>query len=206
MEADVQKPTYTHDVFVSYSRKDEEFASKLEQALENYKPPKGFKVPRRNLDIFRDKKDFTGVDDPQALATHLQESAKLLVICSPNARKSTFVTDEIRRFAKTNGADNIIPLLLSGIPNNEATREQDDEKAFPEALCEFMAMPLAASYVGFDFRKDKVNRSPFGDAWYKIISKNKGMRSGHDEQRNKRRQIRNRNLSRAEWKQYLGDI
>jgi len=69
-----------------------------------------------------------------------------------------------------------------------------------------MAMPLAASYVGFDFRKDKVNRSPFDDSWYTILANIYGVSRGEVEQRDKRRQVRNRNLTRAEWKQYLGDI
>ena len=34
MEADVHKPTFTNDAFISYSRKDREFAAKLEKALE----------------------------------------------------------------------------------------------------------------------------------------------------------------------------
>lgn len=54
------KARHTHDAFISYSRKDEAFASALEKALEAYTPPKDLKVPQRHLDIFRDKEDFTG--------------------------------------------------------------------------------------------------------------------------------------------------
>ena len=60
MEADVQKPTFINDAFISYSRKDIEFARKLEKALEDYKPPRDIKVPQRNLVVFRDETDFTG--------------------------------------------------------------------------------------------------------------------------------------------------
>jgi hypothetical protein len=55
------------------------------------------------------------------------------------------VNEEIRQFASMKGADNIIPLLISGIPNNEAKGEQAAEMAFPDALCEVMEMPLATS-------------------------------------------------------------
>lgn len=35
----------THDVFISYSRKDREFVCRLETALEGYKPPKDLNAP-----------------------------------------------------------------------------------------------------------------------------------------------------------------
>ena len=60
-------------------------------------------------------------------------------------RTSEYVNDEIRRFVELRGVDNVIPILLAGIPNNEATREQEVEKAFPDSLCEVMQMPLATS-------------------------------------------------------------
>src|SRR5207245_1025372 len=100
-----------------------------------------FKILQRSLDIFRDEEDFTGVEYHRSVAKHLKDSSKLIVICSPNARNSTYVNEEIRRFAQTNGVNNIIPVLLSGIPNNEAKPGQEGEMAFPEALCEAMEMP-----------------------------------------------------------------
>jgi len=41
-----------HDAFISYSRKDVDFARRLEKALEDYKPPKDLKVAQRHLDVF----------------------------------------------------------------------------------------------------------------------------------------------------------
>lgn len=35
MKPVAKKPTYIHDVFISYSRKDKEFARRLEKALED---------------------------------------------------------------------------------------------------------------------------------------------------------------------------
>jgi len=72
----------------------------------------------------------------------------MLVICSPNARASHFVSDEIRLFAEKRGDQNIIPVLLSGIPNNEAHQpEHEEQKAFPQCLREVMSMPLADSFT-----------------------------------------------------------
>ena len=188
MEPDVQKQTYIHDVFISYSRKDKEFARKLDKSLKDYKPPKDPKVPQRNLDVFRDEEDFTGVEYHHSLEKHLKESAKLIVLCSPDARRSDYVADEIRRFAEANSADNIIPVLVSGIPNNIAKPGQEDEMAFPEALYEFMEMPLANSeYHGFNLKKDKVNKGAFEGSWFFLLSNIYGVSRNDIEQREKKR-------------------
>ena len=52
---------YSHDVFISYSRKDVIFAQALERALKNYTPPKGLGAPPRPLRVFRDQSDLTWV-------------------------------------------------------------------------------------------------------------------------------------------------
>lgn len=125
-------PSTDNDVFVSYSRKDKAFVVAIEKALESYMPPRDLKVPQRHLVVFRDESDFTGGEYHTSLARHLQASSKIIVLCSPYARQSEYVNDEIRRFAGLRGAECMIPVLVSGLPNNEAKHEQD--KAFPEAL------------------------------------------------------------------------
>lgn len=185
-----------HDAFISYSRRDRSFATLLQKTLGGYRPPKDLNVPQHHLRIFRDEEDFTGTDYHQSLDKHLEESGKLIVLCSPHARYSphpiNYVDDEIRRFAKTKGAKNIIPILVSGIPNNEAKPGQEAEMAFPEALCEVMAMPLAAEYRNFDMRKDKINKGAFEGSWYKTLADLYGVSRSELEQREKKRQIRRR--------------
>ena len=197
MERDLQKPTRRHDVFISYSRKDKEFARKLEKALKDYRPPKDLKVPQRNLDVFRDEDDLREVEYNQAIAEHLKGSAKLILLCSPNARKSRYVNDEIKRFADANGGGNIIPLLVGGIPNNEATPEQEGEMAFPHELCAALEMPLAADYRTFDVRKDKVNGSLFQGPWYSILANIYGISRNEVEQREKKKRARRRRITVA---------
>ena len=136
MPSDPDSQTFLNDAFISYSRKDREFAARLQEALGKYKPPKGLKLPQRRLVVFRDEEDFTGTEYHASLEKHLKNSRKMIVLCSPNARRSQYVNDEIRLFVKERGRENIIPVLVSGIPNNEAKPEQEEEKAFPEALCE----------------------------------------------------------------------
>ena len=161
---------YTHDAFISYSRKDKGFAARLDKALESYKPPKDLPLPQRFLDVFRDESDFTGVEYHSSIENHLKRSAKLIVVCSPHARRSPYVNDEIRRFVRLNGPKNIIPVLLAGVPNNEAQSGQEEDMAFPEALCEVMQMPLATNYLGFDLTRDKINKGGFDSSWYALLA------------------------------------
>jgi outer membrane protein assembly factor BamB len=186
-----------HDVFISYSRKDREFAIRLQKALANYAPPRDLSLPRRRLDVFRDEEDFTGAEYYQSLDRHLNNSGKLIVLCSPAARGSQFVNDEIRRFAGKKGAENIIALLVAGLPNNEATPEQQAQMAFPDALCEAMKMPLAADYRGFDAKRSKVDRGAFEASWYTTLANIYDVSRAQIEQREKKRRARRRQITVA---------
>ena len=195
MQPEAIAPSYTHDAFISYSRKNEGFAQALQRALENFKPPKDLKAPQRYLDVFRDKDDFNAGEYVENLEKNLKLSDKLIVICSPEARASDFVNDEIRRFAQIRGKDHIIPILLAGIPNNEAKPGQEKEMAFPEALYEVMQMPLAVNYLNFDVNKDKITKGVFSDAWYTTLANVYEISRSEVEQREKRRRIRRRKIT-----------
>jgi hypothetical protein len=197
MKTEPDQIIYKHDAFISYSSEDEKFAEKLEQALENYWPVRGLKLPQRYLDIFRDKRDFTAGDYAKNLEKHLMASAKLILLCSPNARKSQYVNDEIKRFVQMRGTDHIIPLLVSGIPNNEAKSDSEENMAFPEALCEAMQMPLAINYLGFDAKKNKVNKGTFTDAWYSVLASTYDASRSEIEQREKKKRARRRTIAIA---------
>ena len=56
-----------------------------------------------------------------------------------------------------------------------------------------MAMPLAASYIGFDPGKEKVNKGVFYGAWYKILADLYDISRNEIEERDKKRQIQTRN-------------
>ena len=73
--------------------------------------------------IFRDSEDFPAGHPPseQTLAA-LEASRFLIVICSPNAAKSKYVNEEIRRFKILRGANSIIPVIVGGQPG-ELERE-----------------------------------------------------------------------------------
>lgn len=182
-----------YDAFISYSHEDANFASLLERVLEDYRPPKISNISQNHLEIFRDKKDFVGVEYDKAVKQHLQDSRKLIVICTPRARVSQYVNDEISFFAETNGSEQIIPILLDGLPNNEAILEQETIKAFPEALINCLQMPLAIDYRGFRISSDKVDKGEFDDAWFTLLANIYDVPRSAIEQREKERQIRTRN-------------
>lgn len=76
---------FQYDVFVSYSRKDFDFAQKLSQRIERYIPPKSTGLSKRRLQVFIDAKRLTASSD---LAGNLKEkvlaSKYLVLVCSPN--------------------------------------------------------------------------------------------------------------------------
>jgi WD40 repeat protein len=186
---------HTFDAFISYSRADQVFANHLKTALESYKAPKDLGLPGRHLKIFRDQSDFTGVDYFASIGKHLGQSRSLILVCSPNARRSEYVNDEIRRFVQSRADGRVIPVLCAGMPNNENGPEA--EKAFPDALYETMEMPLAVDYRGFDARKDRVNRGAFENPWYTLLANLLDMGRNEIEQRDKRRQARQRRIQIA---------
>ncbi len=190
MELGKQELREINDIFISYSRKDKEFARRLEKALEGYKPPKIINIPHRNLVVFRDEGDFTGVEYHESIEKHLRNSAKMILVCSPHARNSSYVNEEVSLFVRTKGANNVIPILLSGIPNNEARSGQEYEMAFPDALLEVMKLPLAVSYAGFDPQKDNVGKGSFYGSWCTILANLYNVSRSEIEQRDKKRKTR----------------
>lgn len=53
-EPEVQTEDHQFDVFLSYSRKDEEFGKKLEQALEKFRLPKNVKTREKRVDAYHE--------------------------------------------------------------------------------------------------------------------------------------------------------
>jgi WD40 repeat protein len=177
------------DAFISYSRKDEDFARVVEKQLEKYVAPEGLGLESRHTRVFRDEEDLTGTDYYNAIEKHLGKSGKLIIICSPYARASQFVNDEISRFVAARGSEGLIPILYRGRPNNECGPNNEDA-AFPQALCDALAMPLAVDYLGFDPKQDKFTKDRFANAWYTLLSNVFDRSRSEIEQRDQKRQRR----------------
>jgi hypothetical protein len=189
------QPGAAHDAFISYSRKDGVFARQLERALENYKPPKDLPVPQRHLDIFRDEEDFSGTEYSRAVDLHLTQSKKLILLCSPAARASRYVDDEIERFLRSHDAGDVIPVLVAGIPNNEGTAADEPGYAFPRELCKALEIPLAADFRGIDPVRDRLDRGGAAGAWFALLANLYGQSRAAIEQREARRLARSRRIT-----------
>jgi|GEM_PF-2358281 len=177
------------DAFISYSRQNKNFVARLAAALNAYRPPKALAGGARPLQVFLDQHDLGTGDYAQEIDNQLARARLLIVVCTPAARASTYVDDEIARFVRLRGAGAVLPLLLEGLANNEATPAQADEQAFPPALVESMQMPLAVDYRGFDPRRDRVQRGGFEAPWHQLLAKLYGVGRAEIEQREKRRQL-----------------
>ena len=128
---------FKYRAFLSYSHADTTWAKWLHKALEGYRIDKDLvgretaygPVPRTLRPIFRDRDDFSAGHSltEQTLAA-LEASQFLIVICSPNAARSQYVNEEIRRFKALGRADRVIPVIVDGEPG-DAQRE-----CFPPAV------------------------------------------------------------------------
>lgn len=119
--------------FLSYSRSDERFAARLHQRLDAYRTPKSLtassdpaEIPTRLHPIFRDRTDMAvGGELDSRITMALEQSERLIVICSPAAAASKWVDVEVATFLKQKSAALILPVLAP-----ELSAEADVETAF----------------------------------------------------------------------------
>lgn len=118
--------------FISYSHADARTARWLHRVLEGYRLPRalaptgedGARIDRLGA-VFRDREDFpVATDLSEAVRKALAKAQAMIVLCSPEAKASYWVGQEIELFRALYPARPIMAVLLSGTP----------ETAFPEAL------------------------------------------------------------------------
>ncbi|MDB5703601.1 MAG: hypothetical protein JWN66_717 [Sphingomonas bacterium] len=168
--------------FVSYCHADAAFASWLQRRLE------GYRLPRRLADrvaplsgqsqgrigpVFRDRADLSAAEDlSSAVREAIARSSSLIVVASPDAVRSQWVTREIELFRELHPNAPILVALARGEPGD----------ALPQALRTDGVEPLAA-----DFR-------PEGDgkrlAFLKIVAGLAGLPLDALVQRDAQRQVR----------------
>jgi eukaryotic-like serine/threonine-protein kinase len=123
--------------FLSYSHKDRKWGDWLHRKLESYRidrdlvgrgTPSGI-VPKSLRPIFRDRDDFAGGSSLQeATLRALEASDFLIVVCSPNARMSHYVNEEVRLFKALGRAERVIPIIIDGEPGDPI------RECFPSAV------------------------------------------------------------------------
>ena len=134
------KQTYRYAGFISYAHADEAVAARLHKALETYPVPKYLrKQGKATSPVFRDVAELTAA---HSLSEKIQEAVRgsrvLIVLCSPAAKASYWVNEEIRLFRGIHGDAAILSAIIEGT----------QETSFPEALTEGGREPLAAALSG----------------------------------------------------------
>ena len=119
--------------FISYSHKDAAFGRRLHRQLESYSLPRRLvgrvtaqgPLSRRLAPIFRDRDELPAANDLSAeVRTALQASRSLVVVCSPAAATSMWVSREVELFRTLHPDRPILAALVDGEPVD----------GFPESL------------------------------------------------------------------------
>jgi tetratricopeptide (TPR) repeat protein len=134
--------------FVSYCHADRAFAAWLQRRLETYRLPRRLagqveplpgQAPGRIGPVFRDRPDLSAAEDlSAAVRDAIARSSALVVVASPDAARSVWVTREIELFRETHPEAPVLVALARGEPR----------EALPESLRHDDKEPLCA-----DFRK-----------------------------------------------------
>lgn len=132
---DQKNNKYAYYAFISYKREDEKWAKWLHKRLESYGFPVTLRkenpsLPSKIRPVFRDQSELSGGNLKEEIEKGLANSKYLIVICSPRAAKSPWVSKEVQYFI-ANGRENfIIPFIIGGTPN----AANPEEECFPEGL------------------------------------------------------------------------
>lgn len=117
--------------FISYSWLDRLQADAIYARLEQFKVPSELVSGDRSRQIgrvFIDREFAKAGSLTKVIRDALSSTEYLIVVCSPNSRKSAFVSEEIRIFKSLGRGENILPIIIDGKPNCP------ELNCFPEAL------------------------------------------------------------------------
>ncbi len=132
-----------YKAFISYSHKDEKWATWLHKSLERYRFPDATvgkvtpngEVPKSLKPVFRDRDELTvGNDLGTVIEDALDRSENLVVICSPHAAQSKWVDQEILYFKRSGRSDRIFSVIVDGEPFASNMSGRADEECMPRAL------------------------------------------------------------------------
>lgn len=130
--------------FISYSHADEEVGAWLHRRLENSRIPRSSstKFGLRQLfgerlgKVFRDQIDLAAANDLGAeIRRSLEQSDALIVLCSPRARASAYVNEEVRYFKQLGRGNRIFAAIVDGEPYAAGKPGfTSEDECFPQAL------------------------------------------------------------------------
>ena len=112
MDASGAATAFKYRAFISYSHRDERSAAWLHKSIEGYRVPKPLigkagrdgAIPSKIFPVFRDRDELASSPDlTSSLRLALEQSAHLIVLCSPAAANSRWVNQEILEFKRSAG-------------------------------------------------------------------------------------------------------
>lgn len=99
-------------------------------------------IPASLYPVFRDEEEFSAdADLTRNIRKALENSALLVVVCSPRAVQSLFIAEEIRYFKELGKADRIFALMIDGEPN--ASEDSAKQSSGLTAEMECLPEPLS---------------------------------------------------------------
>ena len=170
---------FKYRAFISYSHRDERWAGWLHRSLESYRVPRRLVgtvtefgvVPERIAPVFRDRDELTAATNlGDKLTRALEQSAFLIVICSPAAARSRWVNEEVLAYKRLGREHRIFCLIVDGEPGASARPETADRECFPRALIYKLGPDGALSTelsepIAADARPDKDVVSTSSSSW-----------------------------------------
>ena len=129
--------------FLSYSHVDEQIATWLHEAIEEFRVPKRLvgrltengSIPRRLKPIFRDRGELAASGDlSEEIEEALVGSRFLIVLCSPAAVSSQWASLEIEAFKRFHMDGCVIAAIVEGEPFASEIPGREAEECFPAAL------------------------------------------------------------------------
>jgi eukaryotic-like serine/threonine-protein kinase len=136
-------PAFRYRAFLCYSHQDKAWADWLHTALETYRVPRHLvgrettagEIPRRLTPIFRDREELPSATDlSRKVNEALEQSANLIVICSPRSAASRWANEEVLAYKRLGRAERIFCLIIDGEPNASAVPQRAAEECFAPAL------------------------------------------------------------------------
>ena len=175
------KRNYKYDAFISYRHiePDLTIAEILHDMIEKFNIPKHLRMAsndesliddKRIFRVFRDREELSTKDLSTMIEEAIANSENLIVICSKRTSLSPWCRKEVQLFKKIHGANNIIPVLIEGEPDESFIDELKNLKATfinSENVVEEKNIELLAA----DIRPDEVKSPSFKG--YEILQNSK---------------------------------
>lgn len=185
--------------FLSYSHADAHWARWLLRRLEGYRVPSRLvgtpgldgPIPARLGAMFRDRDELPSAGDlSTTIRSALDDSATLVVICSPAAAQSQWVNAEVEAFRSSGRGARVLCFVVAGDPASRGPDKHDPAlDCFPPALLQPDANGVQREPLAADARREGDGRER---AFLKLVAGLLGV--GYDTLAQREAQRRNRKL------------